>query len=240
MAETNRSIEMNEAICTICLDPWIDECSRSLECQHIFHSDCLQHLIINESLKCPICRHETSVLHGNVGNLPKNPLEKTLEITKCLKHNEELCNPIKFCLKCNKKINCKQCLIENHQKSNCKIVIYKEIKRIQEECYENIEKQKDLDLENLRLFLKKLLKMRKNFHRKLEYEFIKIFNQVEEYYKKRSDLFTSIQSKDINAYDLRIKLDEFSNIMSKDNQVNFKKDDISINLQTNIMNDHLR
>jgi hypothetical protein len=56
---TNRFIKkLNENICNVCLEPYkLKDCYVTLQCRHNFHDLCIQKWLLNESTKCPICRH---------------------------------------------------------------------------------------------------------------------------------------------------------------------------------------
>jgi len=46
--------------CSICLDDFKEEnIVRQIKCSHLFHQNCIDPWLINESYKCPVCRAET-------------------------------------------------------------------------------------------------------------------------------------------------------------------------------------
>ena len=51
--------ELPENNCSICLDEFKNEdILKKLNCNHIFHKDCLEPWINNNNLNCPLCRRE--------------------------------------------------------------------------------------------------------------------------------------------------------------------------------------
>lgn len=56
---TNRFItKLNENICNICLEPYkLRDLYVTLQCKHNFHDTCIQTWLLNQSTKCPTCRH---------------------------------------------------------------------------------------------------------------------------------------------------------------------------------------
>lgn len=46
-----------EDICHICLDPMKKgDLVRTLSCQHVFHSTCVDELVVHQHIVCPLCR----------------------------------------------------------------------------------------------------------------------------------------------------------------------------------------
>jgi len=58
--ELDTSIKTNFNTCYICLADFSDEdIIRTLKCVHIFHKECIDPWLLNESHKCPVCRDDT-------------------------------------------------------------------------------------------------------------------------------------------------------------------------------------
>lgn len=52
--------QLNDKKCTICMEQYnIEEYVVTLDCNHIFHKDCIKHWLCKENVKCPVCRKDT-------------------------------------------------------------------------------------------------------------------------------------------------------------------------------------
>lgn len=49
----------DQEICTVCQDEYGETELRTLPCLHTFHTDCIDHYLLDVSARCPICRFDT-------------------------------------------------------------------------------------------------------------------------------------------------------------------------------------
>lgn len=84
-SEEYQQFETSEDTCVICLVTMTDTSTRSLECGHVFHTECLDYWEVNSNL-CPCCRKDM-----------KQPLVALRDTLKVL--NEAVCTASKAALK---------------------------------------------------------------------------------------------------------------------------------------------
>ena len=75
-----------ELTCPICCELY--KKPRRLSCFHCFCEGCLEKLLVESRIMCPVCRAESSVPAGGVKNLPANIFVSTLLDEVTLKHKE--------------------------------------------------------------------------------------------------------------------------------------------------------
>ena len=102
-------------LCAVCMEHLLDRNPRYLSCHHSFCQQCLQQLINNGQLSCPICRAVTAVPNNDITKLTMNfQLVQMMEREKELREKEEKqlqfsgrrCN---FCSQENVISKCREC-----------------------------------------------------------------------------------------------------------------------------------
>lgn len=60
-------IKTDEKTCSICLDEFDKESKiRKINCQHLFHSECIDKWLLENNYKCPVCRSSIAKHHANI------------------------------------------------------------------------------------------------------------------------------------------------------------------------------
>lgn len=53
--------------CNVCIESYKEgDTLTKLPCQHLFHTECIEHWLCNENVKCPVCRHDTRQIQPSI------------------------------------------------------------------------------------------------------------------------------------------------------------------------------
>ena len=100
--------DCDHAECSVCLESMITKDPRLLTCGHSFCTPCIQNLAANDPITCPICREETKLPTGGVGELQMFDKESAGHCGLCLRHNKHI-TATHTCDKCPNKMICGSC-----------------------------------------------------------------------------------------------------------------------------------
>lgn len=235
MASNLYLIESNDLECAICLESWMDKDPRILPCQHTFCLKCLQGFGKDSSIICPICRACIKLTGCSLIDLPRNRLQSILMKTddnkknlskKCEKHFKEIIQPEIFCNTCKIENLCENCLENDHNNKNCKIIPFNVIKKKYENYKNDVNYEKLKENMNKMELIKKLDNYKEMKYLEVEEEFMKIKKQLEIYFDEKN--------KDLNNY-----LNNYKKLIINENQFEYylnklSNENLNINLKSEI------
>ena len=65
-------------MCAVCLESWVNKDARILPCDHTFCFNCLEQIVVEEIIECPMCREEHDVPGNDIELIRKNQLHRIL------------------------------------------------------------------------------------------------------------------------------------------------------------------
>lgn len=80
MSERPSFVKEDDFSCSICLNCWINNDPRILECKHTYCFNCLKKMTIENSyLTCPLCQQQCLIENNDINQLKVNVLQSIIK-----------------------------------------------------------------------------------------------------------------------------------------------------------------
>lgn len=241
MASSHFRINQDELICAICLVSMVERDPRMLNCQHTYCLQCLRCLESEKKIFCPLCKKVTVIPKDGIDKLPTNLLMNSLEIIPgdneiCLKHKKNIIKPIFYCKKCKIKVNCSDCIEEDHSNVNCNLIPHKIIKELNGKCKKSIEKQRKKDKTKMKLLLNTIFDYKRNCNKLIDNKFNEIERKIKRYFNKREVYYNQFNCHDEDIFLKEKQIFDYLDKLSNENIIVNNLPELSLDINLEIVN----